>query len=598
MTTTTKAVFAETSEDGKFIEIYFKPNAILVETMHQLRARFMAKDKVPEGQQPHWRLALDFFAAKDLTDKVGQDNIELGTALAEWAWSVRDMEKTIGEILKAEDWDLKRLPKALPQLHKWLRPYQRVAVAYMATVENPLCADQPGLGKTVESIGAIYEAGTEDGPNLVIAPKTSLESVWEDELLKWQKLPVIRASGSGLGDAREHFIHEAELATEAGRPFWLIVNPEMVRYQKHNAKMEAVQDNLFSRYPFLHENEWANIIIDEVHRNAVRNVQSVTAKGMLSLKLRAGGKKIGLSGTPVGGKPINLFGILHWLYPEQFPSKYKWAERWLEMDRNQYGTVVGDVVEEKQEEFDRHLMPIMIRRTKEQVLKELPPKDRHDLWVSMSEDQAEQYMKFAKMAEIELGDETLTATSILAIYTRLKQFASAKQRFEDGVLIPTDESPKLELLVEKLDEMGIMDGSSDAQVLVTSQFEKMARMVYNHLKEKGVAVTLLVGGTKDRAEVTRSFQQSDTRVVVMTTATGGVSITLDRADTVFVLDETWNPDDQEQVEDRAHRVSRIHQVTVYYLRTRNTIEEYIFAITQGKTRINKRILDNRSLRLY
>jgi SNF2 family DNA or RNA helicase len=500
-----------------------------------------------------------------------------------------------------------RLPKVLPKLYKRLRPYQRVAAAYMAIVEHPLNADQPGLGKTEEAIAAIYEAGTEDGSNLIIAPKTSLDAVWEEELRTWQKLPVIRAGlGDGINRQEQLFrLGDAERAVEMGRGFWLVINTEMVRLQKMNKNLGLVKENLESKFPFIHEVEWQNIIIDEVHKNGLRNTQSITAKGMLDLQVVKGGKKIGLSGTPLGGKPINLFGILHWLYPNQFSSKYKWAERWLQLEANvdkksgkQYGTLIGDVKEDRVEEFDRHLAPIMIRRTKEQVLKDLPPKDVHELWVTMSDDQKEQYVKFARMAEIELGDKTLTATSILAIYTRLKQFANAKLRFENDRLIPTEDSPKLDLLVEKLDELGIMDGSSEAQAIIASQFETMARMVFDHLKARGVPVSLLVGGTKDRKELKESFQAGKERVVVMTTDTGGMTITLDKADTVFILDEKWNPDDQEQVEDRAHRVSRIHQVTVYYMRTRETIEEYIRGVTGLKGRINRRILNERRLQLY
>jgi len=605
---TEKPVFAELSEDGKFIEVYFKPSPKWLEIMHQIGAKFINPEKAAKlgpDVVPHWRLGVDFFAAKDLALAIGKDNLDLGEALGDWAWAVRDLEKEVTEILNATDWKLERLPKVLPALNKFMRPYQRVVVAYNAAVENPLNASQPGLGKTIETIGGIYEAGTEDGPNLVIAPKTSLDSVWEEELEIHQKIPVIRASGYGLTrHGRMHMLRDAETAIEMGKAFWLVLNPEMVRYKKIDPKGELVKDNLFSEFPFLHETEWNNIIVDEVHKNGMRNPASITAKGLLGLQLKEGGKKIGLTGTPLGGKPINLFGILHWLYPEQFPSKYKWAERWLELDAvvdkkgKSHGTMIGDVKEEMQKEFDRHLAPIMIRHMKTEVLPDLPAKDSHELWVHMSEEQEKQYKKFALMAEIELGDETLTATSVLAIYTRLKQFSNAVQRFEDGNLVPTEDSPKLDLLVEKLDELGIMDGSSDAQAVVASQFEKMARMVYEHLKEKGVPVSLLVGATKDRKEVKDGFQQGDTKVLVMTTDTGGVSITLDKADTVFILDEKWNPDDQEQVEDRVHRASRMHQVTIYYVRSKGTIEEYIRQVTGFKGRINKRILNQRKLRLY
>lgn len=615
--TTEKPVFAEMSEDGKYIEIYFRPAPKWLDSMHDLGAKFMSNEKV---DQPHWRLNLDFWKARDLTNEIGKDNLELGEALNEWAWEHKDTESRITEILTGVDLKLERLPEVLPDLAdaiyigpkgRWMTPAERKEalkgdasfqisdVAYMAFVDSPLNANQPGLGKTVETIAAIFEAGIEEGPHLVVAPLTSLETVWQYELSEWQPFPVLRAAGDGLNRSQRYgAVREAEIAHLMGRPFWLLVNPEMVRLRKRDKAMESVKANLYAEHPFIQETEWNSITIDEAHKNALRNMQTVTAKGIHQLKVAKDGKKIALSGTPLGGKPINLFGILHYLHPDHFPSKYKWAQQWLEVDGGEYGTLIGDVREDRQDEFDRHLAPYVVRRTKAEVVKDLPAIQYVELWCSMTESQEEQYTKFAKMAEVELGDVTLTATNVLSIYTRLKQFAMAKQRFEDGKLIPTEDSGKMHVLMEKLDELGIIEGDGDQQAVIFSQFETVVNLVYDMLKAKGVAVERMVGRTKKRADVTRSFQDGEAKVLVMTTDTGGVSITLDKADSVFILDEKWNPDDQTQAEDRCHRASRIHQVTAYYLRSSNTIEEYIRKVTGHKGRINKRILDERRIRLY
>jgi SNF2 family DNA or RNA helicase len=97
----------------------------------------------------------------------------------------------------------------------------------------------------------------------------------------------------------------------------------------------------------------------------------------------------------------------------------------------------------------------------------------------------------------------------------------------------------------------------------------------------------------ERTRLVRGFQNGDYRVLVVSTMAGGVSITLDRADTVHVLDETWVPDDQDQLIDRIHRASRIHQVTAYFYRTRNTLEEYINEVNQEKAFTNENVLDIR-----
>jgi SNF2 family DNA or RNA helicase len=604
----TKPVFAEISEDGKHIEVYFKPQPKYLDAMHRLNGRFLNSDK---AELPHWELNLEFENARQLVIFIGRDNIEVGEALLAWGEYEKNLIEAVDEVFANEDAELPKLKKALPEFNKALRPYQRQAVKYVSLVDHPLIADQPGIGKTLETIAGVFESGLDNGPCLVVTPLKSIEPVWLYELKKWTDSPVLYVDEKSGRGAREVLLRQCQLMMELGKPFWLLINPEMARMKKLDPKGELTKDNLEAAYPELFDITWNVIIADEVHKKGLRNPRSLTSAALRRLPIADNGKRIALSGTPMGGHPINLFGILYWLHPERFSSKWKWANRWLDVSSNGYGSVVGDVKEGLEDDFDAHLRSVVIRRTKEEVLKELPPKDRHDLWCPMTKAQEEQYKRFAAMAQIELGDETLTATSVLAIYTRLKQFASAKCKFSaDGKLVPTTESGKLDVLEQKLEELGIIvedeDDRTDAQAVIFSQFAEMADMVYEWLKGKGVNVIKMAGGkTRDADDkrmtsdqFTKSFQNGEAQVCVMTTDSGGVSITLDRADTVFILDEKWNPDDQEQAEDRVHRASRIHQVTVYYLHSTGTLEEYIKSVTDAKGRLNKKILDERRLRLF
>lgn len=605
---TTKPVFAEISEDGKHIEVYFKPSPKYLDAMHRLNGRFLNKDK---AEAPHWEIALEFENARQLVVFIGKANIEIGEALLSWGEYEKKTIEAVNDVFAHEDASLPTLKKTLPIFNKALRPYQRQAVKYCSIVDHPLIADQPGIGKTLETIATVFETGLDNGPCLVVAPLTSIESVWLYELKRWTNAPVFFASeGSGRGK-RSTVLRECQLMLEMGLPFWLIINPEMARMKKIDKAKEMTNDNLEAAYPELFDIEWNVIIADEVHKKGLRNPRSLTSAAMRRLKITENGKRIALSGTPMGGHPVNLFGILYWLHPERFSSKWQWANRWLEVDNNGYGTVVGDVKKGLEDDFDAHLRSVIIRRTKAEVLKELPEKDIHDLWCPMTPAQSEQYKKFAEMAQIELGDDTLTATTVLAIYTRLKQFASAKCMFDQNTkLVPTQESGKLLVLEQKLEELGIIvedeEDRTDAQAVIFTQFAEMAAMVYEWLNAKGVRTMMMTGskGSRDvddqkvsRAEITRSFQNGEAQVCVMNTLAGGVSITLDKADTVFILDETWNPDDQEQATDRVHRASRIHQVTCYYLHSTGTLEEYIRQVTDRKGRLNKKILDERRLRL-
>lgn len=594
-----KPVFAEIDQNSRWIEIYFRPDQKWISVMHHCRAVFMPKDR----GGPFWRMPIDYEDAKLLADEIGEDNLELGDALVEWARRHKESERTIQKILKAKTARLEHLPQKLPALHKTLKPFQKKGVKFAAFVDHPAIGDHPGLGKTLEAIGAIFEAGTEEGPNLVIAPLTALETVWEFELMRWQDFPVIVAAEAGAGRAkREERLHEAMTARDAGMPFWLVVNPDMVRMRR---KYPAVHDDdsLKAPFEFIHETEWANIIIDECHKNAVRNPSTLTAKGMFGLKLKEGGKRIAMSGTLVGGKPVNLWGVLHYLHPERFTSKWRWANQWLEVIDNGFGKDIGDVKKDKREEFFKHLEPYVLRRTKSEVLPELPDKQHIDLWCDMTPKQAKQYKEFQKKAEIKIGKEEISATNILAEYTRLKQFAGAVQKVqmlgEDKLkLKATPDSGKIPMLMDKFDELGIIEGEGEEQAVVFTQFTEMAEMLFKHLKDQGIPCLLLTGKQNkkgERKKLQEDFQGSKARVMIMNTKTGGLSITLDRASHVFILDETWNPDDQEQAEDRCHRASRIHQVTCYYIRSKGTIEEYIKRTTDEKSEINWTILDLKRL---
>jgi SNF2 family DNA or RNA helicase len=272
-----------------------------------------------------------------------------------------------------------------------------------------------------------------------------------------------------------------------------------------------------------------------------------------------------------------------------------------------------------------------VRRLKSEVLTQLPPKQFVDVWCDMTPKQKKQYDDFAAKAEAEIEGMKLNALGILAEYTRLKVFADAycEEMVEkmvdcgmckgtgdvEGVTcprclgsgkrkqqhpIPSNESGKLQYLLERLNENGIDpdDPSGDSCAVVASQFKLVADMVHAYLNAKGIYAEKITGDTsgKERARIQEQFQKGGVgspRVVVMTTTAGGVAITLDRADTCHILDETWVPDDQEQLADRIHRASRMHQVTVYSYRCKDTIEEDIHALVQDKAQINRAILDIR-----
>jgi SNF2 family DNA or RNA helicase len=161
--------------------------------------------------------------------------------------------------------------------------------------------------------------------------------------------------------------------------------------------------------------------------------------------------------------------------------------------------------------------------------------------------------------------------------------------------VPTEESCKLTALFEKLDETGILDGSG-GKTLIFSQFREMVELVNSMLEKKGVSTAIISGKTNQpgyRRAVMDRFQEGDLSVVCIVTTAGGVSLTLDAADSAHFIDETWAPDDQEQAEDRIHRGSRMHETTIYHYRGIDTIDETIAIESADKDRQHKFLLDER-----
>jgi SNF2 family DNA or RNA helicase len=227
----------------------------------------------------------------------------------------------------------------------------------------------------------------------------------------------------------------------------------------------------------------------------------------------------------------------------------------------------------------------------------------------MTKTQRTQYHAFHTDAEVRIDEYRLSATSILAEYTRLKQFSNARCEVEilstdsetghvEMKLKPTFDSGKLPLLMERLAEQGIdpEDPTGTSQAIVSSQFRETTEMVFNYLTEKGIPCIKITGkvskAESERAQ--RAFKAGNDneglRVVCMVT-TMGVGLTLDNVETVHMMDGTWVPDDEDQLSDRAVNTTRNHQVTVFRYMSTESIEQYIEEVSRDKAELNELVLD-------
>lgn len=598
-------VFAELNEKGDRIDVYFRYDKAIKDAVKSVPgAKFVPKDK----GGPLWRLPLDLTSARRLREAAGKD-LELGIGLLRWGKEEVKKERNLRELSTADDIPVDQLAIAskLPKLAEWFRPYQRADVKFLAST-NALNLLEPRLGKTTETIGAIYEAGLETGPHLVVTPsRTSIEDVWQYEWERWTDVPVLRWSGDETQTSRTYARNAAVDSLENGSPFAWVTTPNMLR--------SGLPDDLDAI-------EWNSFTIDEFHKTGLAETKNKFPQAANKINAK---RKYALSGTPMGGRPIKLWGALHFLEPQAYTSKWRWADQWLEVERKKvvvgYNRETGQPIirqvseikgiqEGREEQFYIALAPHSVRRLRKEVLPELPEKQWVDVWCEMTPKQRKQYDTFAADAEIRIEEHYLSATSILAEYTRLKQFANSYCEVEQvGVteedepilkLRATPESGKLPYLLDKLAEVGIdpEDPAGEAQAIVTSQFKETADMVFDRLTELGIKCAKITGDVNkkgERAKIIKAFKHAgDTkglRVLVMTTTAGGVAITADNVESVHILDETWVPDDQEQVADRAVNTSTLHQVTAFVYRSKDTIEEDIKLVTDEKGLTNETVLD-------
>lgn len=601
-------------------------------------ARWSPSEKV-------WTYPLDWNTCLGLRDVWGK-SLRVGTELASWARVAKaDFEK-MHAMQGADSAELVELEGVAPKLAAAVasRSFQQVGAAFIATGRRVILGDQPGMGKTLETMAGIIEAGI-TGPILVFAPPTAIESTWKREIEEWlgETGDTVFCAVGTKAQRQKVFTDFATSFSPAGTRVWLICNIEMVRTwvgeicganlckagksrnaieksQARSCEMRSAHKEITeTQYPELFLVKWGAIVVDESHRALITqstNLKKMTQVriGMARLPLLPNGLKVALSGTPMRGKPKNFWGTLNWLRPEVYTSAWRWYETWFDVTDTGYGLNVSkDVKEGKEEAFAHEMQSIMMRRTKAECMKDLPPKTYVDVWLPMEGKQKKAYQSMAKSATAILDGKTLISNGVLAEMTRLKQFATTSGRIEttmtarvdsDGFahideqnhLHPELPSNKFDWIVEFLAERGIEkdDPFGTAQVVIASQFTKVINVFAEALRNMVIEVSVLTGETKPsaRAGLIADFQAGKgPRVFLLNTYAGGVSVTLDAADDLVLVDRTWIPDNEEQVEDRIHRASRIHNVTIYSLGSKGTIEEWIAEQNLSLEEIQKRLMD-------
>ncbi|GGB15596.1 hypothetical protein GCM10011511_44260 [Puia dinghuensis] len=432
-----------------------------------------------------------------------------------------------------------------------LRDYQLAGFHWMCLLDEMgwggCLADDMGLGKTLQTLSFLQHVVERypEETHLVVCP-TSLLYNWEGELRKF--VP-------GL-DYYLHYGADRELDEERFRRAHIIITSYgMVRNDIEH----------FSRWRF------GYVILDE--SQAIKNPGSQVRKAIQQLQAR---NRLALSGTPVQNNTFDLYAQMDFLNPGMLGSAdFFRAEFAGPIDRN------GD--REAALRLRKLIYPFILRRTKEQVARDLPDKTEMILWCQMGEEQRKIYDShkdhyreslLERIASAGMGKSSIY---ILEGLTKLRQICDSPALLADPF---PNVSVKLEELVREITE-----NTGNHKCLVFSQFTSMLGLIRGALEEMGVPYLYLDGGVaaEQRRESVQRFQEEEgMRVFLISLKAGGVGLTLTAADYVYLVDPWWNPAAEQQAIDRSHRIGQVKKVFAYRMICKDTVEEKILQLQEKK----------------
>lgn len=584
-----------------------------------------------------WYFPLSLEAAYDLKKVFADHDLEVDPALVSWTREAWLRGRSVRSMGRATDGPLEAVRKRFPAMYGAMdaRPYQRAGAAFLSTARVAGNFDDPGLGKTIQSLASIIEAGLWEGQHLIVCPsKTALNSTWEFEVAKWTDAKTFICNQDSA--AERHRTIQEFIAYDG--PKFLGINHVMLQVRlgrycrkcKEWSKMKDASDlpiEHFSgvghvlstainkaEYMELFDIEWDSIIADECHnymltcRSQPHLCKTQWATGLMMLQSKPGGIRQAMSGTPIRGREDNFFGILSWLNPKVYSSYWKWAEKYLDVQPG-YGTskIVGGLRHDMESAFFQDIDTIFLRRTKYEARPEL--KDVAvipiDKWVKMDKAQAKQYNDFKDGGSATVGDRAIDSLGVLSELVRSKQFAFGSWKHNGKSISPVT-SPKLDLVLDMLDERGITsknwESNPDAfdKIIIVSQFTEVIDFFKEKLDSMGIGAAVLTGKEKkykgrSSAEVFK--EPGGPRILLMNVFTGGTSLTLDGyCDEMIILDETWVHDDIVQTMGRIdNRGARIVPRFFYFIRTKGTVEEHIYDINMEQALRGYKMLDERRI---
>uniref|UniRef100_A0A8C7VCF7 Chromodomain helicase DNA binding protein 7 n=1 Tax=Oncorhynchus mykiss TaxID=8022 RepID=A0A8C7VCF7_ONCMY len=583
--------------------------------IHQKVKRFRAKQALPTfvtemDDEPFNPDYVEVDRVLDVSESTDENGEPVKLYLVKWCslpyeditWELKadiDQAKIDEyEAVAARQPETKRVER--PPTENWQKS-EREVLKPTVRVRNCILADEMGLGKTIQSITFLYEIYLKGihGPFLVIAPLSTIPN-WEREFRTWTELNVI-------------VYHGSQASRKTIQAYEMNYRDVQGRVIKGAYKFHAVIttfEMILTDCPELRSVSWRCVVIDEAHRLKNRNCKLLEGLKMMDME-----HKVLLTGTPLQNTVEELFSLLNFLEPERFPSE------------NTFMQEFGDLkTEEQVQKLQAILKPMMLRRLKEDVEKNLAPKEETIIEVELTNIQKKYYRAILEKNFSFLskggpgggggawGGGGAQVPNLLNTMMELRKCCNHPYLIngaEEKILDDFRENHHAEMpqfhlqaMIQAAGKLVLIDKllpklkAGGHRVLVFSQMVRCLDILEDYLIQKRYPYERIDGrvrGNLRQAAIDRfSRPDSDRFVFLLCTRAGGLGINLTAADTCIIFDSDWNPQNDLQAQARCHRIGQSKAVKIYRLITRNSYEREMFDKASLKLGLDKAVLQSMS----